>query len=40
VSSKAKTSAGLLPFRFGDGSLEVLLAHMGGPFWAAKDDGA
>lgn len=40
MSSKAKTSAGLLPFRFSDGSLEVLLAHMGGPFWAAKDDGA
>jgi predicted NUDIX family NTP pyrophosphohydrolase len=40
VTSKAKTSAGLLPFRFSDGALEVLLAHMGGPFWARKDDGA
>ncbi len=34
-------SAGLLPYRTrGDGSLEVLIAHMGGPFWARKDDGA
>src|SRR3954469_2424779 len=22
------------------GGLEVLIAHMGGPFWAKKDDGA
>jgi predicted NUDIX family NTP pyrophosphohydrolase len=39
-----KLSAGLLLFRRGnqDGEtvLEVLLAHMGGPFWARKDDGA
>jgi predicted NUDIX family NTP pyrophosphohydrolase len=40
VTGKAKTSAGLLPFRFSRGSLEVLLAHMGGPFWARKDDRA
>jgi predicted NUDIX family NTP pyrophosphohydrolase len=34
-------SAGLLPYRFsGDGILEVLIVHPGGPFWAAKDDGA
>jgi predicted NUDIX family NTP pyrophosphohydrolase len=38
--SKQKTSAGLLPYRFRDGRLEVLIAHMGGPFWAAKDEGA
>jgi predicted NUDIX family NTP pyrophosphohydrolase len=40
----AKLSAGLLLYRRGtqgDGPvLEVLLAHMGGPFWARKDDGA
>jgi predicted NUDIX family NTP pyrophosphohydrolase len=37
----AKRSAGLLVFRRArDGELEVLLAHMGGPFWARKDDGA
>lgn len=23
-----------------DGALEVLLGHMGGPFWARRDDGA
>jgi len=27
-------------FRVRDGALEVLLGHMGGPFWARKDDGA
>jgi predicted NUDIX family NTP pyrophosphohydrolase len=33
-------SAGILVFR-GDGERrEVLIAHMGGPFWARKDDGA
>lgn len=36
-----RTSAGLLPYRVaGDGTLEVLLGHMGGPFWAKKDAGA
>ena len=35
----AKKSAGLLLFRH-RGSVEVLLAHPGGPFWAKKDDGA
>ena len=34
------TSAGLLVFRERGGALEVLLAHMGGPFWARKDEGA
>src|ERR1700712_5521306 len=34
------TSAGLIVFRERDGTLEVLLAHMGGPFWARKDEGA
>jgi predicted NUDIX family NTP pyrophosphohydrolase len=33
-------SAGLLLFRERDGALEVLLGHMGGPFWARKDAGA
>jgi len=36
------TSAGLVLFRQRgeDGGLEVLLGHMGGPFWARKDEGA
>ena len=34
-----KYSAGLLLFRRRDG-LELLLAHMGGPFWARKDERA
>jgi predicted NUDIX family NTP pyrophosphohydrolase len=33
----AKNSAGLLLYRLGD-PVEVLLGHMGGPFWARKDD--
>ncbi|MGW3243399.1 NUDIX domain-containing protein [Streptomyces sp. NPDC001070] len=36
-----KRSAGILLFRgTSDGSPEVLLAHMGGPFWSSKDAGA
>lgn len=34
------TSAGILLYRLGDAALEVLIAHMGGPYWAAKDAGA
>lgn len=34
------TSAGLLLYRLRDGTLEVLLIHPGGPFWARKDQGA
>lgn len=30
-------SAGLLLYRWEGGELQVLLAHMGGPFWARKD---
>ncbi|MEV7200441.1 NUDIX domain-containing protein [Streptomyces griseoluteus] len=35
-----RRSAGLLLFRHTDRGLEVLLGHMGGPFWATKDEGA
>lgn len=38
--SVAKSSAGLLLYRWGDDAVEVLIAHPGGPFWARKDDGA
>ena len=31
------TSAGLLLYRGADAGVEVLLGHMGGPFWARKD---
>lgn len=34
------TSAGVVLFRERDGSLEVLLGHMGGPYWARKDEAA
>ncbi|MFB9433305.1 NUDIX domain-containing protein [Streptoalloteichus tenebrarius] len=33
-------SAGILLFRRTGGSPEVLLGHMGGPFWARRDAGA
>jgi predicted NUDIX family NTP pyrophosphohydrolase len=33
-------SAGLLLYRRTDAGTEVLLGHMGGPFFARKDDGA
>lgn len=36
----ARTSAGILLHRLGSGGTEVLLAHMGGPFWARKEEGA
>jgi predicted NUDIX family NTP pyrophosphohydrolase len=36
----AKTSAGILLYRGERDSLEVLLVHPGGPFWAKKDEGA
>ena len=39
-SHTMRTSAGLLVFRTREGTLEVLLAHMGGPYWARKDEGA
>ncbi len=35
-----KTSAGLVVFRERAGVLEVLLGHMGGPFWSRRDEGA
>jgi predicted NUDIX family NTP pyrophosphohydrolase len=35
-----KLSAGLLLYRVTDASVEVLIGHPGGPFWARKDDGA
>ncbi len=36
----AAVSAGLLLFRVADDGLLVLLGHMGGPFWAKKNDHA
>jgi predicted NUDIX family NTP pyrophosphohydrolase len=33
------TSAGILLYRLRPAGPEVLLGHMGGPFWAKKDDG-
>jgi predicted NUDIX family NTP pyrophosphohydrolase len=38
--TRPKRSAGLLLFRRTDNGLEVLLGHMGGPFFARRDAGA
>lgn len=35
-----RRSAGLLVFRRSSGTVEVVLVHPGGPFWAKKDAGA
>ena len=35
-----RTSAGILLWRRSGGGIEVLIGHMGGPFWARKDDAA
>jgi predicted NUDIX family NTP pyrophosphohydrolase len=40
VPPVAATSAGILLYRGRAESLEVLLVHPGGPFWAKKDEGA
>ena len=36
----AKPSAGILMYRGRGTTLELLLVHPGGPFWAKKDEGA
>ncbi|MDJ1114346.1 NUDIX domain-containing protein [Microbacterium dauci] len=37
----AAHSAGILLYRLdGKGGVSALIAHMGGPFWASKDEGA
>jgi predicted NUDIX family NTP pyrophosphohydrolase len=35
-----KVSAGLLMYRIREGSLEVFLAHPGGPFFRSRDEGS
>jgi predicted NUDIX family NTP pyrophosphohydrolase len=40
VPGPARTSAGLLLHRPGPAGPEVLVGHMGGPFWARKQAGA
>ncbi|WHT16092.1 NUDIX domain-containing protein [Crossiella sp. CA-258035] len=35
-----RRSAGILVHRRGENGVEVLLGHMGGPFWASKDEAA
>jgi len=40
VSADRARSAGLVLYRERDGVLEVLICHMGGPYWARKDERA
>ena len=35
-----RISAGILLYRFRDGTLEIFLIHPGGPYWHGKDAGA
>lgn len=35
-----RTSAGILLYRVRDRQVQVMLVHMGGPFWARKDEHA
>jgi len=35
-----KRSAGLLIYRYREGTMEVFLVHPGGPFWKNKDEGS
>jgi len=37
---RSNVSAGLVLYRRTGGSLEVFIAHPGGPFWAHRDEGA
>ncbi|HSF26467.1 MAG TPA: NUDIX domain-containing protein [Actinomycetes bacterium] len=39
-ATSGRRSAGLLLWRRQAGEVEVLLGHMGGPFWSRKDAGA
>ncbi|MFI9007617.1 NUDIX domain-containing protein [Actinosynnema sp. NPDC053489] len=39
-SPGTRRSAGILLHRVVDGRRQVLLGHMGGPFWARRDEGA
>jgi predicted NUDIX family NTP pyrophosphohydrolase len=40
MAKSTKVSAGLLLYRRKESDLEFLLVHLGGPFWAKKDEGA
>jgi predicted NUDIX family NTP pyrophosphohydrolase len=35
----SKVSAGIIMYRFREGTLQVLLVHPGGPYWKNKDNG-
>jgi predicted NUDIX family NTP pyrophosphohydrolase len=40
MAARARRSAGLIPYRFTGGRLEVLIGHMGGPRWSRRDEHA
>ena len=40
MAASARRSAGLIPYRFAGGRVEVLIGHMGGPRWSRRDQRA
>jgi predicted NUDIX family NTP pyrophosphohydrolase len=40
MAARTATSAGIVLYRRTPAGIEILLGHMGGPYWAKKDDGA
>ena len=40
MATSRDRSAGILLYRWGARSLEVFIGHMGGPFWARKQEGS
>ena len=40
MAAAARHSAGILLWRRIDGDVEVLIGHMGGPFWSRREAGA
>ncbi|GAA1191751.1 NUDIX domain-containing protein [Prauserella alba] len=40
MTGSARRSAGILLYRRRSGAVDVLIGHMGGPFWVRRDAGA
>lgn len=40
MASTPRVAAGIVLYRRADKDIEIFLIHMGGPFWAKKDEGA
>ena len=40
MAKRSRRSAGILLYRPGNGGIEILIGHPGGPVWAKRDEGA